>query len=323
MAKPSFEEQIGALDALRGKPLDATTEETLRSALRHRNNYVVAKAADVARQLQLADLTPEMQLAFERFFREPGKTDPQCWAKNALSRAMAAFELQDSSTFLKGMRHIQMEPVWGGRSDTAGPLRGICALALVQCHDLGDVELLAHLIDLLEDPDKNVRLDVVRAVASVGSRAAGLLLRQRVRLGGEEPEILGASLSGILAIEGERALEWVAGFLGAGDDRSGEAALALGESRSLEGFRLLRTRLEGDTEPVFRATMLTAIALNRQPEAVEFLLAQIASDLPDAKGALTALMRVLPSPEVLQRIERAVEGTPSLERMFAKLKAEG
>ena len=61
---------------------------------------------------------------------------PQCWAKNALAQTLAAFDYQDKELFLAGMRHVQLEPVWGGSSDTAGPLRGLCALALVNYRSL-------------------------------------------------------------------------------------------------------------------------------------------------------------------------------------------
>ena len=89
--------------------------------------------------------------AFDRFFDNPVKTDPQCWAKNALSRTLFALEYQEAEVFLRGMRHIQMEPVWGGQSDTAGTLRSTCALALVQCRGLNDRDLLTHLLELLGD----------------------------------------------------------------------------------------------------------------------------------------------------------------------------
>ena len=79
-------------------------------ALAHRNNYVVAKAADLVSKFRLSELIPELVAAFDRFFADPIKSDPQCWAKNALSRALAAFEHQDEGVFLRGMRHIQMEP---------------------------------------------------------------------------------------------------------------------------------------------------------------------------------------------------------------------
>ena len=147
--KRSFEDQLAALDALRQQPAAAAIEP-LRKALAHRNNYVVARSADLVREFALTDLTAELLSAYDRFFTDPVKTDPQCWAKNALSRALATFEHQEPAVFLRGMRHIQNEPVWGGRSDTAGTLRATCALALVQCRSLSETELLNHLIELFD-----------------------------------------------------------------------------------------------------------------------------------------------------------------------------
>ena len=166
-AKRSVEDQLVALDELReGSPEAAL--EPLRKLLAHRNNYVVAKTADLVAKFRLTALIPELLAAFDRFFKDPIETDPQCWAKNSLARALAALECQDAAIFLRGLRHTQSEPVWGGRSDTAGGLRGACALALVQCRALPEADLLAHLIELLSDKDKTVRGEVVRAIESQG-----------------------------------------------------------------------------------------------------------------------------------------------------------
>ena len=56
-----------------------------------------------------------------------------------------------------------MEPVWGGREDCAGTLRGQCALALVQCRTMSDLDVLACLTEVLVDPDKTVRAEAARA----------------------------------------------------------------------------------------------------------------------------------------------------------------
>ncbi len=37
-----------------------------------------------------------MASAFSRFLENAAKTDPQCWAKNALAKAVADFGYQDS-----------------------------------------------------------------------------------------------------------------------------------------------------------------------------------------------------------------------------------
>jgi hypothetical protein len=320
--KRSFEDQLAALDELRHQPPEAALEP-LRKALMHRNNYVVAKAADVVGELALAELVPQLLVAFDRFFTDPVKTDPQCWAKNALSRALAGFEYHDAAVFIRGMRHIQLEPVWGGRSDTAGTLRGICALGLVQCRSLTDIDLLNLLIELFSDTDKSVRVEVARAIEQVGSTSGALLLRLRAILAADEPEVLGACFSGILHIEGRGALSWVSRFLAAGDDIAAEAALAIAADRSPEAFSVLHKRFLHDPQPDpwFRAVLLSAISLTRQPEALDFLLDLIRTESLDAETAIEAIVRSVPSVEVTRQLEQLVAGNPRLARALAKHRA--
>jgi hypothetical protein len=328
--KRAFEEQIAALDALRHGPEEARVAP-LRKALGHRNNFIVGKAADLIREFVrepasaksgLAALTPELLTAFDRFYDDPVKTDPQCWAKNAISRTLAATEHQDEEVFLRGMRHIQMEPVWGGQSDTAGTLRATCALALVQCRSLTEKDLLEHLIELLADKDKTVRTEVVRGIEQIGSPSASLLLRLRAvlasdRPGADEPEVLGACYSGILRIEGVRAIPWVRRFLAAADDCAAEAALALAGTHSPEGFDALRESFARASDPWWRSVLLSAIALTRQDAALEFLLDLVRTESLDAEPAIEAVLRSMPSKEAIERLEELVEGNPRLKRTFA------
>ena len=319
--KKAFEQQIAALDALRDSE-EAIRLAALRKALTNRNNFMVAKAADLVREFQLTDLVPDLLAAFEHFFENAEKTDPQCWAKNALSRTLAAFEHQDADVFLRGMRHIQLEPVYGGRSDSAGTLRAICALALVQCRSLTNDEVLAKLVDLFGDADKNVRAEVTRAVEQVGSPAAALLLRLMVTLGKDESEVLGACFGGILRIEGGTALSWVRRFLPPGDDTAGEAALAIAGTHSPEAFTILKDALSNSNDPWFRSVLLSAIALTRQDAAPKFLLELVCSDSIDAEAAIEALVRSAPSEETMRRLEKAVAGNPRLSRALAKFQGQ-
>ena len=314
--KRSFEEQIAALDALRQGDEDARAD-ALCKALGHRNNFIVGKTADLVREFGLRDLTPELLAAFDRFFENPVKTDPQCWAKNALSRALAAFEQQDEEVFLRGMRHIQMEPAWGGQSDTAGTLRATCALALVQCRSLTERDLLAHLLELLADKDKSVRAEVVRAIEQVGSPSAVLLLRLRALLGADEPEVLGACYGGVLRIEGVRAIPWVRRFLEGADDNAAEAALAIAGTHSQEAFDVLQQCMATAHDPWWRSALLSAIALTRQDAALEFLVELIRAESLDAEAAIEIVLRSMPSPDVVRRIEKLVEKNPHLKRAFA------
>jgi HEAT repeat protein len=321
--KRKFEEQLAALDALRQLPPEACVEP-LRKALTHRNNFVVAKAADLVRQFQLTQLIPDILIAFDRFFEDPVKTDPQCWAKNAISRALAAFEHQDAEVFLRGMRHHQHEPVWGGSSDTAGTLRATCALALVQCRSLTDADLLSHLVELLGDKDKAVRTEAVRAIEQVGSPSAALLLRLRAILGSgsasEEPEVLGACYSGILRLEGASAIPWVSRFLASSDDSAAEAALAIAGTHSPQGFEILRERFAHEADPWFCSVLLSAIALTRQDAALEFMFDLIRKESLQAEGAIEAILRSTQSSEVTKRLEELVAGNRRLSHALAKAK---
>lgn len=317
--KHNFEEQIAALEELRSQPEEARMER-LRKALGHRNNFLVAKAADLVREFRMAQLMPELLTAFDRFFDDPEKTDPQCWAKNALSRALAAFEYQEHEVFLRGMRHIQMEPVWGGRSDTAGTLRATCALALVQCRSLTEKDLLEHLVDLFADKDKAVRAEVVRAVEQLDSPSAALLLRLRAIIGNDEPEVLGACYGGVLRIEGVRAIPWVQQFLAAGDDAAAEAALAIAATHSAEGFETLQESLVKASDSWWRSVLLSAISLTRRDEAMEFLFDLVRTESLDAEAAIEAVLRSVPSQEVINRMERLVAGNPRLARVVAEHK---
>jgi hypothetical protein len=317
--KHNFEEQIAALEELRSQPEEARMER-LRKALGHRNNFLVAKAADLVREFRMAQLMPELLTAFDRFFDDPEKTDPQCWAKNALSRALAAFEYQEHEVFLRGMRHIQMEPVWGGRSDTAGTLRATCALALVQCRSLTEKDLLEHLVDLFADKDKAVRAEVVRAVEQLDSPSAALLLRLRAIIGNDEPEVLGACYGGVLRIEGVRAIPWVQQFLAAGDDAAAEAALAIAATHSAEGFETLQECIAKASDPWWRSVLLSAMSLTRRDEAMEFLFDLVRTESLDAEAAVEAILRSVPSQEVIKRLERLVTGNPRLARLVAEQK---
>ena len=200
-----FDAQLAAVDAAGALPPDQALP-ALRKALTNRNNLVVARAAKVAARLELKVLGDELASAFERFLRDAARNDPQCWAKNEIARALAAFEYQDPTPFLAGLHHIQREPVWGGSSDTAGPLRGTCALALVQCRELSSPRLLRHFIPLIADKELPVRVNAARAIEQVGSEAAALLLRLRAELGSDEPELLATCLGGVLRLDGPCAL---------------------------------------------------------------------------------------------------------------------
>jgi HEAT repeat protein len=322
--KRKFEEQLAALDALR-KLESEERVAGLRQALANKNNFLVSKAADLVREFHHMELIPELLAAYAHCFGDQnqdnaGKVDPQCWAKNAISRALAAFEYQEPDVFLRGMKHIQLEPVYGGMADSAATLRSTCALALVQCREVRELDLLNHLVELFADKDKSVRADAARAVEQVRSSSAALLLRLRAVLASDEPEVLGACYGGVLRLEGASAIPWVSRFLAEGDDAAAEAALAISATHSPEAFEALRECLEHQTlhtaDPWFTSALLSAIALTRQEAAMEFLLGLVKKESRHAEAAIEAICRSMPSEEKMKRLEGSVEGSPRLTKVL-------
>ena len=261
-----FDKELAELEALKSALLSSAAPEqvaieTLRKMLAHRNNFLVSKAAKLVAEAELVALLPDVLAAFDRFFIDAAKTDPQCWAKNALSKALVKLGHRSKDEYLRGMRHHQMEPVWGGQSDTAGALRGTCTHALVDCPGISDADLLTALLEPLTDTDKTVRMEAARAIAQVGGVSAALLLRLRALLGPalrdpglrdqDEPEVLGAVYSSLLSLEGVAAIPLVAAALEDGDDSSAEAAFALADQRSPEALAVLLTRLRAGADEWF------------------------------------------------------------------------
>jgi hypothetical protein len=301
--KRTFEAELATLNALRHLSAAVAAPEVAQ-ALTHRNNLIVSKAATLAQHHHLISLVSNLAAAFPRFLEDSTESDPQCWAKNALAKTLAAFEYQEQEFFLTGMRHIQLEGGWGGSSDTAGTLRGTCALALVQCRELNSHRLLVHLVPLLADKELPVRVNVVRAIEQVGTDSAALLLRLLAELASDAPEVLGACYSGVLAIEGPSALDWVAQFLRREDDPAAEAAMAIAQTHTPEAFRLLQTTFRAARDPWFLTTVLTAIALTRQQEATDWLIDLIKNDDVQAAAAHEALCRSAPSAATQDRLKQ-------------------
>ena len=175
MSHQAYRQKLSALEALRTAP-ELNAREQLRKALKDRNNYVVARAASVCADLRLDDLIPDLVIAFERFFADPIKSDPQCLGKSAIAAALRSLGHHGADAYLRGIAHVQLEPAWGGRADTAALLRGTCALALSEC-PIDDLEILTHLVDVLADADRGVRADAARAIEQVNRPDGALLLR--------------------------------------------------------------------------------------------------------------------------------------------------
>jgi hypothetical protein len=313
-----FDKELAELEALSealktsGAPNPAQVEK-LRNALTHRNNFLVSKAARLVAEAELTALLPDVLAAFDRFFIDAANSDPKCWAKDALSNALVKLEHRSKDAYLRGLRHHQMEGSWGGSEDSAGTLRATCAHALVNCPGISDAELLTVLLEPLTDLDKTVRIEGARAIAQVGGVSAALILRLRVLLGKDEPEVevMGAVFSALLSLDGEKAIALVARYLQAGEDLAAEAAFALADMRTPEALAALTDRLRAGADTWFGSVLLSAVALTRLPQAFDYLIAIIARDSREAPAAIEAIGRSAPNAELLARVQQAVRQTGS------------
>jgi len=289
MAKArSTQAKLDRLKQLRDAPASAELLRELRALLADRSNFVVAEAAAIVGKAHLADLDKDLVAAFERFLIEPEEADKLCAAKMAVVEALEQIDYGEAAVFLAGVRHVQLEPAWGGSQDTAAPLRAACAAALVRI-DYPDV--LTLLVDLLADAEKIARAGAVRALVGTGSTAAPLLLRLKARAGDAESEVTGECLTGLLRLEPAAGVPFVAEFLEARDVAIQEVAvMALAESRRPEAFAVLKAFWEGYVPEDLREIVLMALAIMRLPAATDYLMSLVADAPPKtAAMAISAL----------------------------------
>jgi HEAT repeat protein len=319
MAHRQIEAEVEQLNQLRNAP-PSEAVPTLKKALSDRINLIVAKAAKLAAELRLQDLLPDLLRAFDRLFEKPVERDPQCWGKNAISKALVTLGHREAAPFLRGIHHIQMEPVWGGEADTAATLRGTCALALPACEDIVRGQILRHLVDALADRALPVRSDAVRAIAQMQGDEAILLLRLKARQGDAESEVVGQAFDYLFQLENGQALPFVADFL---QPKLGpiaeEAALALGSSRLPGAASLLEQSFGRQRDPDYRQVLLRAISSTRQPEALEFLLNMVRNGREaDALSAIEALALHRDSADIRRQVERAAAEREDVRIQFKK-----
>ncbi|WP_088889415.1 hypothetical protein [Leptolyngbya ohadii] len=306
-----LEESIASLNQIRSDPASEAGQAVLHQILSSKYSIAVAQAAGLVAQAELYALIPDLVTAFDRFLVKPKDSDPGCLAKQAIAETLYRLEYSDETLFLKGIRHIQPEPVWGGTTDTAPRLRGTCALGLVR---MNFPQVMVELGDLLADPEPEARIGAARAIAYSENDQGVPLLRLRVKVGDTSP-VLSECLLALLQLAPTQSLPLVEDVLYARTtmnlgtaEQAEAAALALSESRLNEAFPILRDWWKSIRDPQLRKTGILAIATLRQPDAIEFLLTQIAEARPgDAKEAIAAMGIHVQDRALWQRVRQVVE----------------
>lgn len=285
--RPSLEQRLAAVAAADAS--SAAGIATIRAALVSDVGLLVAAAARRVAEdgaAALAALVDELVPAFERLLEQPVKRDPGCRGKVAIVKALHALDRWDDRVFAAGLRHVQREG-WGTPpDDTAAELRGLCGIAHAQFgrHDALDV-----LAALLADPEPIARTAAARGLADSGQLAATALLRYKLLVGDEAPEVLGACAESLLSLAREASTPFLIDLLAEHDDRAEVIVLALGSGRVAAAFDALTAWCVGAADEQRHIGYL-ALALLRTDAATTYLLDAIAGN---ARAVAVAAARAL------------------------------
>lgn len=304
-ARNTFEDDLKRLNDVRADPHATGAPEVLRAALAARSNLLVARAAEIITEWELSQYSGELNAAFDRFLIDPVRRDPTCAAKIAIAEALNAIEARDAGLFLRGIRHVQPEPVWGGQEDTAARLRATCAIGLARSDP---PDTLLELAGLLADPEIDARIGAARAIAYATRPGGGPLLWFKALIGDEEPIVMAECFAALLALEPEQAVGLVGERILDEDPALAEAAMmALGNSRP-PGARLVLVDGWARLKNIgLRRIALVAVAAVGDDESFSFLLDLVASgSTVDASDALAAMARFREDERRRRKIERVL-----------------
>jgi HEAT repeat protein len=315
--RPSIEDQLGEIASLGKQPDSQETRKQLHKYLASKISVIVAKAAPIVAQLEDREFNADLIAAFHRFMLDPAKTDKGCAAKIAIVKALLAADCDEEEIYLTGVRHFQHEPTWGGRSDTAAPLRALCGLGLVQ---IGSRDAMNELATLLADKEADARIGAAAALGHCGSIAAPLL-RFKVLTGDEEPAVIAECFNALMKVSARESFEFVAKFVDEDYESLYEhAALALAESRLPGVFEMFREKWTATFDREFKKTLLLPIALTRSEEAREFLISVLEpGEIRMALAAINALSIYRDDATLRKRAEAAIDG-PNKTQLLAALR---
>ncbi|MDQ2686737.1 MAG: hypothetical protein M3Y28_02605 [Armatimonadota bacterium] len=279
------EERIEAVKQLIKSEL-SDKQALLLKALEDRSTYVASLAAEALGEGTDDNALSAMIARFEYLSADGVKRDPGCQIRANLAFAFGRLECHFASDVLNvGIRTHQIE----AGDDTAGALRGNCALALGALRNPDSVRALALLLfargdaaqrGLPGDPRANVepRKSAARALSLLGSVQGRLPLTLRLaHPENEVPEVLQECMRALVELEDPQVVEVLQPFLESRDEAlAAYTALMIAQTRAPEAVGLLGAtidRLRGDP---LRAVVL-ALSTLRTPEADEKMRAFLKS----------------------------------------------
>ncbi|MEM6552058.1 MAG: HEAT repeat domain-containing protein [Planctomycetota bacterium] len=312
----ALEARLAKLGQLTELPDPHDAVAPLRDALKLKTNLIVARAADVAADLELHALNPDLIAALARWLDTLADKDRRCWAKAGLAHALATNRAAGDdaeAVYRRAITLQQWDPVWGKTEDSAGPVRAAAALGLVRA---GSRHSLLALADLLHDHLLPVRLAATEALGELGGEPALALLRLRA-LTDTEPEAVAACCGVLLGIDRSDHFDtvpFVTDQLKAANDELAERlAFAIAESRHDQTLPLLRLyyhRTANTDAHHAHHLAATALAVARREDTLNFLLDRAADPEIDPTHIIRALAIHKHNPALREQLESAIATRP-------------
>ena len=312
-------QELDLLSAIKKSEWTADALSQIRKSLASPNHLIVQSAADAAQKFEVRELIPDLKAAYDRYFGEKAGIDKGCVAKQTCIAALNFFEAADETRLLRGVRHVQMEPVFGKSVDVAGLLRGECLVGLVRL-DYG--EAYEEAVNLLVDRQWEARATAVRALGELGRREGALVLRHKALIGDDEIAVMDECWAGLMMADPAGSAEFLRRrmVVAAPNDALG-IAMALGRSVRPEVLPWLTELRRTREEMELQRGVLLPIALLRSDAAMEYLLNVVAEErVPYATEAIKALHVCATSEERREAVRAAVErrGERTLSIAFRK-----
>jgi hypothetical protein len=304
--KSRLDDDLKGLEELRRDPPAEAPVAVLEAALSSRHGLLIAKAATIIREQRYGGFGGALESALGKLLEAAWSHDPGCEAKCAIVEAMGELGLRSEDLWLRGIRHQQMEPVWGKSIDTAGRLRGLCL------HELAAVrhpDAPYEIVRLLHDKEPEARETAAEAAGMLPQIAAELLLRHKILSGDAEARVTLMCFEQLAAIAAAESMDFFAEQLQseAADIFEG-AALAIASSHQPTAFPLLSEAFERRMEPRDRTLLISAIALLRSDDSLAFLLTVIEDGATTyARAAVKALTIWQGHDDRVAQIKAAVE----------------
>jgi hypothetical protein len=307
MRKDPLKEALQKISELRDEGGSEKGLTALRKTVRKQAGVVVAKAAEVAAEWNATELAQDLHDAFYRLNEKGLDTDPQCWGKTAIIKALYDLAWQNTKIFVDGCKTVQLEPVYGGKADSAVALRTAAIQALAQLPTADMTTVTNMLADLLGDESPKVRAEAARSCVYCQPLLVAPLLRLRIRAGDVEPRVLGVCFDTLLVVSPDSetvqlVLEYAApkefsveqlrsrkSPNSHSDVLQSEAIASLASSSLAEAIHTV-TKLYPTLDAQLRRVLLTALGGSSASEAFNFLCQVVREkDVSEAKRGLEAL----------------------------------